>query len=621
MRLRAGGRLPHLRVQECKLLLGPKAAIFLAAAITLSACGPGAKRGAIGAMSVQPPATAWAPEPLPLRTPQLPPLPPPVTTGPADELIAQAENQYAAGLADYRAGNLEKARQEFDRALGILLESKVDIETDERLSAEFDKLVDDIHGVELAAIERGDTLSEHKYEAPPIESFAGLTFPVDPKVKQQVQQEIKSVRSDLPLISNDLVDGFITLFQKHARHYMQMVLERRGIYEQMISEELRKEGLPQDLIYLAAGESAFNPFALSNKGAKGIWQFMLGTGSLYGLKRNRWVDEREDPAKSTHAAARHLKELYQTFGDWYLVMAAYDSGPVTVQRAIERTGYADFWALRKLHALPLETENYVPIFIATALIAKDPKAYGFDVPSNQLVGAEQVTVAAPTDLRLVAQLTDRPVEDLIRLNPSLLRWTTPANDSSFVLNLPAGTKETFERAIAAIPPDKRIWWRAHKVEQGETLSAIARKYRISTAALAQANHMDADGTLAEGAHVVLPLAAGDEGSLARVRERAPRRLYHYRVRPGDTIELVADRFDVAAYQIRRWNNLRSARLTPGKTLKVYSAGRSGTSSHSRRATQHGTTARKGKSPAARTRQSSGTKTSSKESGRGPVAAR
>ncbi|PYV23157.1 MAG: lytic transglycosylase [Acidobacteria bacterium] len=605
-------------MRECKPLLGSKPAIFLAAAITLSACGPGARRGAI---SVQPPAAAWAPEPLPLRTPQLPPLPPRAATGPADELIGQAESQYKTGLADYRAGNLEKARQEFDRALGILLESKLDVETDEQLSAEFDKLVDDIHGVELAAIERGDTLSEHKYEAPPIESFAGLTFPVDPKVKQQVQQEIKSVRSDLPLISNDLVDGFITLFQKHARHFMQTVLERRPIYEQMISEELRKEGLPQDLIYLAAGESAFNPFALSHAGAKGIWQFMLGTGSLYGLKRNRWVDEREDPAKSTHAAARHLKELYQTFGDWYLAMAAYDSGPVTVQRAIERTGYADFWTLRKLHALPLETENYVPIFIATALIAKDPKAYGFEVPANQPLATEQATVAAPTDLRLVAQLIDRPVEDLIRLNPSLQRWTTPANDRSFVLNLPGGTKETFERAIAAIPPDKRIWWRAHKVEQGETLAAIARKYRISTVALAQANRMDAGATPAEGARVVLPLASGDEGSLARVRERGPRRLYQYRVRPGDTIELVADRFDVAAYQIRRWNNLRSARLTPGKTLKVYSAGRGGASSRSRRATQHGATAHRAKSTAARTRRRSGTETRPIEATRGPVAAR
>src|SRR5439155_7909867 len=138
--LRAGGRLAHLRVQGWQLLLGPKAGVFLAAGIPLSPRGAGARRGAIRRMSVQPPATAWAPEPLPLRTPQLPPLPPPVTTGPADELIAQAENQYAAGLADYRAGNLEKARQEFDRALGILLESKVDVETDERLSAEFDKL-------------------------------------------------------------------------------------------------------------------------------------------------------------------------------------------------------------------------------------------------------------------------------------------------------------------------------------------------------------------------------------------------------------------------------------------------------------------------------------------------
>src|SRR5438552_8584067 len=196
----------------------------------------------------------------------------------------------------------------------------------------------------------------------------------------------------------------------------------------MTSEELRKEGLPQDLIYLAAGESAFNPFALSHAGAKGIWQFMLGTGSLYGLKRNRWVDEREDPAKSTHAAARHLQELYQTFGDWYLAMAAYDSGPVTVQRAIERTGYADFWTLRKLHALPLETENYVPIFIATALIAKDPKTFGFDVAPDPPLKVDKLTVTGPTDLRLIAELIDHPVDDLVNLNPSLLRWTTPAND-------------------------------------------------------------------------------------------------------------------------------------------------------------------------------------------------
>jgi membrane-bound lytic murein transglycosylase D len=523
-------------------------------------------------------------------------------------------------MEDYRAGNLEKAKEEFDRALGNLLEAKLDVESDERLAAEFDKLVDDIHGVELAALERGDTLSEHKYEAPPIESFAGLTFPVDPNVKQQVQQEVKTVRSDLPLVSNDYVDGVITYLQKHGRNYMQKVLERRGVYEQMISGALRKEGLPQDLIYLAAGESSFNPFALSNKGAKGIWQFMPETGALYGLKRNRWVDEREDPAKSTRAAARHLKELYHTFGDWFLAMAAYDWNPSAVQRAIERTGYADFWMLRKLHALPQETENYVPIFLATALIAKDPKAYGFDVPADPPLATEQVQVTVPTDLRLVAQLIDRPVEDLIRLNPSLQRWTTPANDPTFVLNLPAGTKDTFERGAAAIPPGKRIWWRAHKVEQGETLSGIARKYRISTVSLAQANRMDSGTTLAEGAHVVLPLAAGNEGDLARVHERAARRLYHYRVRAGDTIELVADRFDVAPYQIRRWNSLRSSRLTPGKTLKVYAAGRGGSGSH-KRSTAHRTTTHRNKSRASHTRLGPPAQMSKKDASGGPVTAR
>ncbi len=491
-------------------------------------------------------------------------------------------------MADYRSGNLEAAKEAFDRALKTLLESNLDLENNERLGAEFDKLVEDIHGVELAAVERGDTLSEHRYEAPPIESFAGLTFPVDPKIKERVQQEVKLVRSDLPLISNDYVDGVITYLQKYGRKYVQTVLERRGLYEPLISEAMRREGLPQDLIYLAAGESAFNPFALSRKGALGIWQFMAGTGALYGLKKNRWVDEREDPVKATHAAARHLKDLYQTFGDWYLAMAAYDWSPMGVQRAIEKTGYADFWALRRLHALPKETENYVPIFLATALIAKDPKAYGFDIPADAPLEPDQVTVSVPTDLRLVAQLIDRPVEDLIRLNPSLQRWTTPANEPEFVLNLPSGAKETFEKAIASIPPDKRIWWRAHRVEPGETLTGIARKFKISPVALAGANPQIAENQpLEEGSHLVLPLAAGDEQSLQRVHARGPRRLYYYRVRPGDTVDLVADRFDVAAYQIRRWNRLRSSRLTPGKTLKVYAATRVASAPPRRRARRYG----------------------------------
>ena len=388
----------------------------------------------------------------------------------------------------------------------------------------------------------------------------------------------------------------LTYLQNHGRGYMDNVLRRVGTYGEIIGEALRKQGLPQDLIYLAAGESAFNPFAVSKAQCVGIWQFSLGTGTLYGLKKDRWVDERKDPVKSSAAAAHHLKDLYQTFGDWFLVMAAYDSGPLTVQRAIEKTGYADYWELRKLHALPAETENYVPIFLATALIAKDPKAYGFDTQPDPPLAVDKVEVDTPTDLRLIAQLIDHPVEDLVKLNPSLQRWTTPGNDPGFILNLPAGTKDLYEQSIASIPPDKRIWWRAHKVLEGETLAGIAKQFRISPVTLAQANQLTASSSLEQGAHLVVPMAAGNEASLARVREPVPHRLIHYRVRPGDTVDLIADRYNVTAYQIRRWNGLRSSKLAPGRTLRLYVEAPATTASR----TSHSRPAAKSTHPSTRT---------------------
>ena len=475
-------------------------------------------------------------------------------------------------MDDYRSGNLEGAKEQFDQAVEKLLESNLDLQGDDRLSAEFDKLVEDVYAAEAAALEHGDTLSPHNYVPTPLESFSGLTFPVDPRIKQRARQELKAVRSDLPLVSNDYVEGVLTYLQNKGRGYITTALKRMGIYQGLIYDTLRKEGIPQDLIYLAALESAFNPYALSNQGAKGMWQFMVGTGVLYGLKKDRWVDEREDPVKSTQAAARHLKELYQMFGDWSLAMAAYDSGPLTVQAAVERTGYADYWSLRRLHALPAETEDYVPIFMATLMIAKDPKAYGFDVQPDPPLSADQVVVSTPTDLRLVAQLIDRPVEELTRLNPSLLRWTTPPNHPQFTLNIPKGTKEQFEQRVAAIPEDKRIWWRAYKVEEGETLSSIAKKLHVSPLALREVNRLDNESALQQGTHLVVPLAPGKESSLARVREGGPRYAVRYRVRAGDTLEFIADRYDVTPYEIRRWNNLKTSHLIPGKPLLIYVAG-------------------------------------------------
>lgn len=484
------------------------------------------------------------------------------------DLLKRVDALYQAGVKDYSADSMDRAKDEFDQALSLLLASSLDIRSDDRLSAAFDHLVEDTYNLEIAALERGGPLSSHAYTPAPIESFAGLTFPVDPNVRERAQQEVASVRSDLPLTSNDYVSGALTYLQNHARHYIQTVLTRRAYYGPMIEQTLKQEGLPGDLIYLAAGESAFDPFAVSTKGAKGIWQFMIGTGELYGLKKNRWVDEREDPVKSTRAAARHLKDLYHTFGDWFLAMAAYDWSPGGVQKAIEKTGYADYWKLRELGALPSETQNYVPIFAAIALIAKDPQAYGFQAPPDAPMTVDQVTVSQPVDLRLVAGLIDHPVEELVRLNPSMLTWVTPPDDPSFTLNLPGGTKDLYEKAIAAIPADRREWWRAYRVESGETVATVARKFHVTEGKLKEVNQLS-NGTLDAGSHLLVPLAPSSQASLVRVHEHYVLRAKQYRVRPGDTLELVADRFDVTPYQIRHWNRMRGSRLTAGSSLIVF----------------------------------------------------
>ena len=546
-------------------------------ALSLSACAGAPRRAALAPDSAfaspqkaapsKAQSTATAPAPAPKA-----PTPSPAVNS-ADslaKLLSRADALYEAGVKDYDAGNLDQAKDEFDQAIALLLESNLDLRSDERLNSEFNRLVENVSNLELAALERGGAMSSHAYEPPPIESFAGLTFPVDPNVRERAQQELGAVQADLPLVSNDYVAGVLTFLQNHGRHYVHRVLTGRALYGPMIEDTLREAGLPQDLIYLAAGESSFDPFAVSNKGARGIWQFMADTGALYGLKKNRWVDERQDPVKSTRAAARHLKDLYNTYGDWFLAMAAYDWSPNGLQKAIERTGYADYWKLRELRALPSETENYVPIFLATALIAKDPQAYGFEAPNAAALAADRVPVSEPTDIRLVAGLIDHPVEELVRLNPSMLTWITPPNDPDFTLNLPGGTKDQFEKAIAAVPPDRREWWRAYRVEPGETLASVARKFHVSAVSLTEANRVTDGSELDAGSHILVPLGPASEASLVRVHERQVFKMRQYKVKPGDTLELVADRFDVTPYQIRHWNHLSSgSKLSAGRSLVVY----------------------------------------------------
>jgi membrane-bound lytic murein transglycosylase D len=312
---------------------------------------------------------------------------------------------------------------------------------------------------------------------------------------------------------------------------------------------------------LAQAESAFIPDALSRVGARGIWQFMPYRGEEYGLERNYWIDERSDPEQATRAAARHMRDLYEMFGDWYLVMAAYNSGPLNVSRAVERTGYADFWELQKRGALPKQTQNYVPIIIAMALVGKDPAAYGIHVSPQHAMDAETVKPGAPIDLHLVADASGADLDDLHILNPELLRNITPS-DPNFVLKMPAGTAARFEENIQQVPQEKWTSWRLHEMSDGETLAGVAKTYHVTLSALETANHLSADASMPTGFLLNLPVTP------------AAAKLVHFRVLRGDTLAGIADRYDVTVEDLRRWNHLRGNAAPRGLRLSIYAGGNS-----------------------------------------------
>src|SRR6202163_1213159 len=409
---------------------------------------------------------------------------------PVADLIARVEKEYQSGQDNYRAGHLEAAKQNFDSAFNQLLGSGFDLHSDDRLEPELDRILDGINGLELAALQQGDGFAEQKSEPAPIDEANELTPAVDQNVKAKAEAEIKSTRSGLPLVMTDQVAGYINYYSNRGRGTLERALARSGRYEDMIRRTLQEEGVPQELIYLAQAESGFHPLAVSRAGARGIWQFMGPRGRGYGLQRSLWVDDRQDPEKSTRAAARHLKDLYAQFGDWYLAMAAYNSGPGTVQAAVRRTGYPDFWELYRRNVLPKETRNYVPIILAVTIMTKNLSNYGFDdVSMDEPAPFDSVTINYPVDLRLVADCVDATPAQLQQLNPSLLRLSTP-KEGTFELHLPAGTKQQYQTAIAAIPSGMRLWWRYSTVHSGDTLAALAHTYRTTGKAIEEANHLD-----------------------------------------------------------------------------------------------------------------------------------
>jgi len=553
----------------------PRATTSAALLLAAATCFAGCEQTAPKQVRVQPPAPT--PAPVVAETPnyahQPLPLPNTVQTEPAyyprpaiDILVDQVQASFNAGKQASQAGRTETAQADFDHAVDLILKSGFQKDSDPRLAKLFDEISDAVPAEDLSASENSDEAiaqTEEESETPaqpaPIDEIADLTLPAgDPRLAVRAEQELMAVPHDLPLTVNESVLQYLSFFTTaRGRAIVTHGLDRSGRYSTMIRRVLKEEGVPQDLIYLAQAESAFQPDAVSRAGARGIWQFMPFRGEEYDLERTYYVDERSDPEKATRAAARHMRDLYGMFGDWYLVMAAYNSGPLTVAKAIERTGYADFWELQKRRVLPKQTQNYVPIILALALVAKAPSLYGVQVEADKAPQVEAIKLDHPIDLRLVADAVKADVEDLHQLNPQLLRNVTPSL-SGFQLNLPTGTAKLFEENIQQVPEDKWTSWRLHSTEAGETLAEIARHYRVTVPAIEAANHLEAHAVLPEGFLLTVPTAPPPVVHLVR-----------YRVQRGDTLAGIAERFDVTVAQLKRWNRISGDRAPRGARLRIY----------------------------------------------------
>ncbi len=460
-----------------------------------------------------------------------------------EKILEQAEERFEAGKRAYQSGDTDEARREFDRALDLMLSAPENLPERHRMEVKMDEMVDAIYRFDLDHLGAGDSKDAIVYDKSPLETMLGLTFPVDPKLKLKVKEEIQATVSQLPLEENDTVLSYINFFStERGRKVLLYGLKRAGRYKPLIQRILDEEGVPRELMSLAQAESAFMPRAVSNKRATGMWQFMSYTGGEYGLRADGNFDERLDPEKSTRAAARHLRDLYTMFGDWYLAMAAYNCGPNCVDHAVQKTGFADFWELSARKALPQQTMNYVPLILAMTVMSKNAADYGLqDIDADRPLEYDTFSVTAPTSIDLLADAADRPVSELREMNPALLKAIAPAG---YQVHVPKGTSNSVVAAIETVPDIHRASWRLHRVELGETLAVISKRFSASAEAIASANNRTVEAPEV-GDLLVIPAAPVYERAVSR---RVPA---HYRLASAKRPSKLAGTTHVASRILNR----------------------------------------------------------------------
>ena len=549
--------------------------------LLVSACSSGrnvSTQTVVGKSEPSPPPVIQAPplEPLPSDSP--------LETiveqrDPIELLLEQAWDLFKKGQTLFEGGEVQEARSYFQQALDTLKHSGFEFFLNPHLESAYYDLLGGIQDLELQAwvnpaeIQPLSLVSPHFEEIDDLNLFA---IQVDPHLRELAGQDLLNTRFDIPVVLNDDVLRLLNFYQNRGREIMEQGLKRSGMYVPLFREIFREEGVPLDLVYMAHVESHFKPNAYSRAKARGLWQFMLGTGKMYGLRQDWWIDERSDIVKSTHAAAQHLRDLYERFGDWHLAMAAYNVGSRRIDRVHRRYGKTlDYWAMVKRRMLPRETRSFVPSILAAVIIFRNPERYGFWVEPDPPLQFETIDLDEQVDLRVVAEEIDVQVADLFALNPELRRGITPFHDDDYQLKVPLGKADLLKKRLANLPKDRKVQVRHHKVKRGETLGLIAQRYRSSVTAIAQVNRIRNVHRLREGQDLLIPLAGGySAASSARsVKPTSQQLPATHKVRRGETLGLIAQRYRSSVTAIAQANQIQDVhRLREGQNLLIPAAG-------------------------------------------------
>jgi membrane-bound lytic murein transglycosylase D len=427
-----------------------------------------------------------------------------------------------------------------------------------------------------AALQTGDAGDTASDAVPVINAYAhpAAGYPVAVDEDTDFWQQLRSGFRLEGTRQRD-VERQITTYSRNTRQ-VEQIFERGRPYMAYILHEVEKRDLPHEIVLLPFVESSYDPFAYSHGRAAGLWQFIPGTGRLYGLEQDWWYDGRRDVIASTEAALDHLEKLYDQFGDdWLLALAAYNSGSGTVSAAMRRNEQAgkptDFWHLK----LPEETSVYVPRLLAISAMVRDPARYDLALaPVAAAPAFDVVDIRGQLDIGIAAELAGMETEELYQLNPGFNRWATRP-DGPHRLAIPSDRTETFLQGLEELPDERRLKWVRHGVKRGETLSHIARRYDTTVAVLRDSNQLNGSD-IRVGQHLLVPVAARDPDdyraslSARQARARHGRGTVTYRVSAGDSLWNIARSHGVKVNQIIRWNRLdHGAAIRPGQKLVLH----------------------------------------------------